>query len=78
MTNCSRNRGRPMPAQPPAAPVPAEPPVHRWPHPVEGVSPSRQPDPMLHYIRCALSYQNQLLAEIKALLQDLAESSRET
>ena len=26
-----------------------------------------------HYIRCALSYQNQLLADIKALLQQLAE-----
>ena len=29
--------------------------------------------PTLHYIRCALSYQNQLLADIKALLEQLAE-----
>ena len=28
-------------------------------------------DPALHYIRCALSYQNQLLADIKTLLQQL-------
>ena len=48
-----------------------EPPVRRWPHPVSGVEPARAADPMLHYIRCALSYQNQQLADIKALLQQL-------
>jgi len=26
----------------------------------------------MHYIRCALSYQNQLLADIKVLLEQLA------
>ena len=26
----------------------------------------------MHYIRCALSYQNQLLADIKSLLEQLA------
>ena len=60
--------------EPPVAAVPAtpEPPVRRWPHPVEGV------DPALHYIRCALSYQNQLLADIKTLLQQLVpEETRE-
>ncbi|MCI8808715.1 MAG: hypothetical protein HFF84_01075 [Oscillibacter sp.] len=52
-----------------------EPEVRRWPHPV---TPAAEPqtaqtqDPALHYIRCALSYQNQLLADIKALLEQLA------
>ena len=45
--------------------------MRRWPHPVSGVEPARAADPMLHYIRCALSYQNQQLADIKALLQQL-------
>ena len=59
--------------EPPVAAVPAtpEPPVRRWPHPVEGVEPIQDLDPALHYIRCALSYQNQLLADIKTLLQQL-------
>jgi len=42
------------------------------------------PEPALHYIRCALSYQNQLLADIKAILERLeartsaaAETGRE-
>ena len=34
--------------------------------------------PTLHYIRCALSYQNQLLADIKSLLQQLAADGDET
>lgn len=54
-------------------PFPPEPPVRRWPHPVEGISASRQAEPTLRYICCALSYQNQTLADIKALLQQLAE-----
>ena len=48
-----------------------EPPVRRWPHPVNGVEAAPKADPSLHYIRCALSYQNQMLADIKALLQRL-------
>lgn len=66
--------------EPPVAAVPAtpEPPVRRWPHPVEGVEPIQDLDPALHYIRCALSYQNQLLADIKTLLQQLVpEETRE-
>jgi len=35
------------------------------------VSAAPAPEPALHYIRCALSYQNQLLADIKALLERL-------
>ena len=61
--------------EPPVAAVPA---VRRWPHPVEGVEPIQDLDPALHYIRCALSYQNQLLADIKTLLQQLVpEETRE-
>ena len=66
--------------EPPVAAVPAtpEPPVRRWPHPVEGVEPIQDLDPALHYIRCALSYQNQLLADIKTLLRQLVpEETRE-
>ena len=60
------------PAQHSPGAVTPEPPVRRWPHPVD-VPAAIAPDPTLHYIRCALSYQNQLLADIKALLQQLAE-----
>ena len=51
-----------------------EPEVRRWPHPVEDGTPvpASGPEPALHYIRCALSYQNQLLADIKVLLEQLA------
>ena len=62
-----------MPSQP-GTPAYVEPEVRRWPHPLEEEpSPSASaPEPALHYIRCALSYQNQLLADIKALLEQLA------
>ena len=54
-----------------------EPEIRRWPHLVEEdfepEAASEVPtEPALHYIRCALSYQNQLLADIKALLEQLA------
>lgn len=76
MANQSRCRCRTVrstPASFSAAPAPSvpEPPVRRWPHPVEGAGPAQDLDPALHYIRCALSYQNQLLADIKTLLQQL-------
>ena len=51
-----------------------EPPVRRWSHPVEGASVPRQAAPTLHYICCALSYQNQTLADSKALLQQILEN----
>ena len=77
-SRCRRTvRAAPAPssAAPPSTP---EPPVRRWPHPVEGVEPAQDLDPALHYIRCALSYQNQLLADIKTLLQQLVpEEGRE-
>lgn len=58
---------------PPGTPIYTEPEVRRWPHPLED-PPSPAPEPAMHYIRCALSYQNQLLADIKVLLEQLAAS----
>ena len=61
----------------------SEPEVRRWPHPVPPASsaaPETAPEPAgatLHYIRCAMSYQNQLLADIKVLLEQLAADERE-
>ena len=81
MAKQTQGRGRPRTAEaPPRAPaasgVPTtpEPPVRRWPHPVDGLEPVQQADPALHFIHCALSYQNELLADIKALLERIAEA----
>lgn len=72
------------PACAPAAGLPifTEPEVHRWPHPVDGGSPPAcspvpggQTDPALTYLHCALSHQNQLLMEIRSLLEHLAADS---
>ena len=54
-----------------------EPEVRRWPHPVAGAerplpASARETDAALYYILCALSYQNQLLADIKALLEQVS------
>lgn len=57
-----------------------EPEIRRWPHlaeedpELEAVS-EAAPEPALHYIRCALSYQNQLLSDIKALLERMAAAA---
>lgn len=67
----SRSPGRSWEAVPSGTPVCSEPEVRRWPHPLEDPPPPA-PEPAMHYIRCALSYQNQLLADIKALLETLA------
>jgi len=48
-----------------------EPEVRRWPHPVGAAEPAISSDAALHYIRCALSYQNQLLADIKSHLEKI-------
>ncbi|WP_325199715.1 hypothetical protein [Oscillibacter sp.] len=66
----SRSSGRDVAA--PGTPIYTEPEVRRWPHPLEDGGSSPVPEPAMHYIRCALSYQNQLLADIKVLLEQLA------
>ncbi len=62
---------------PAGIPAYKEPEVRRWPHPLadEAFPPASPPEPTLHYIRCALSYQNQMLADIKALLERLEEAA---
>ena len=78
--NCCRPNPPQEPAVPPlpVAETAAEPVMRRWPHPITGVESVQQADPTLHYIRCALSYQNQLLADIKALLQQVVENQDDT
>ena len=75
MANEPWGQGRQVQAAPTqqteGSPTLSEPPVRRWPHPVDGTEPIQAGDPALHYIRCSLSYQNQLLAEIKTLLEQL-------
>lgn len=64
--------GRVWQSAAPGVPSYVEPEVRRWPRPVEEGTPVPGSEPALHYIRCALSYQNQLLADIKALLEQIA------
>ena len=42
------------------------------------MEPVQQTDPALHFIHCALSYQNELLADIKALLEQIAAGREES
>lgn len=74
----SRSPSRSTEAVQPGRPAYTEPEVRRWPHPLEEAAVSPAPEPALHYIRCALSYQNQLLADIKVLLEQLAAGAKET
>ncbi len=72
MADHPRGRGRPG-----GPGSPREPEVRRWPHPVAGAerplpASARETDAALYYIHCALSYQNQLLADIKALLEQVS------
>ena len=69
----SRSTVRAGDTAPPGTPIYTEPEVRRWPHPVE--DPAPPPEPAMHYIRCALSYQNQLLADIKTLLEQLSTAT---
>lgn len=69
----SRSTVRAGETAPPGTPIYTEPEVRRWPHPVE--DPAPPPEPAMHYIRCALSYQNQLLADIKTLLEQLSTAT---
>ena len=72
--SCGRNRqARTIPVK--SVPVAfTEPEVHRWPHPVGGADVEQPSTSSLHYIHCALSYQNLFLAEIKSLLEQIAAS----
>lgn len=45
--------------------------MRRWPRPAQQL-PTAEEDPMQRYIRSSLSYQNQMLADIKALLERIA------
>ena len=89
---CGRRRpsGIPVPVVPPvtagspasaisAAPAACpEPEVRRWPHPTHCTPEPEVPDlpAALHYIHCSLSYQNQLLSEIRTLLECLSPDCR--
>lgn len=49
-----------------------EPEMHRWPHPIDrGQQPPEQSDGALAYLCQAVSYQNQLLADIKTRMEQL-------
>lgn len=50
----------------------SEPEVRRWPHPIPQPCVSEPTETTLHYISCALSYQNELLSEIKTILERMA------
>ena len=54
----------------PATESPQEPVMRRWPHPTR-LDPIQCEDAFLRYVRCALSYQNQMLADIKTLLEQI-------
>lgn len=73
----SRRQAGSWTAPQPGTPGYVEPDVRRWSHPVDAGEASPAPEPALHYIRCALSYQNQLLADIKALLEQMTTPQEE-
>jgi len=80
MAKQTQGQGRPETAAvsaPSGVPTTPEPPVRRWPHPIQGQESEQTAEPALHFIRCALSYQNQLLADIKTLLEELLEELAE-
>lgn len=68
--SCPHQKKTVPPPVPTAAPIPSEPEMRRWRHPVDAGAASDQAS--THYIHCALAYQNQLLAEIKTLLEQIA------
>lgn len=49
--------------------------MRRWPHPVRPLREEEDLAGALHYIHCTLAYQNQLLADMKALLQTIARET---
>ena len=79
MANRSSRRGNGPSGSGQTGPVQAiaEPEVRRWPHPIPQPCAPEEEDAAMHYIRCALSYQNELLSEIKTLLEKLAADREE-
>lgn len=65
------NRGRSAEASAAPAPGACEPEVRRWTHPIPQPCEMAPAESTLHYICCALSYQNELLSEIQTLLERL-------
>ena len=83
--SCGRSRQtRPPAVSQSGTPAFSEPEVRRWPHPVNSAMPLCQPAAAqqtaaaLHYIHCALSYQNQLLADIKSILEAMSVDSAQS
>lgn len=85
MAQCNRHRPQ---GQPPIAcsnPTPrtntdTDPPMKCWPHPIPTCQTplsGRGDESTAHYVRCSLAYQNQLLADIKSLLQQLVQQSQD-
>ncbi len=71
--------GRSTPPPPPASCPPEEPTMNRYPHPVVSQRPLPVPEVAdIHFLRCTLAYQNQLLADIKTLLQTLVQQTQDT
>ena len=81
MSNCSRGKQPQAARQCPVRTgsgepsVRSEPEMRRWPHPVTCAPEFPDLPAALHYIHCSLSYQNQLLSEIRALLEALSSGS---
>lgn len=75
---CGRSRRNRPAASVSVRPVYAEPPVRRWPHNTTEPLSDQESDAAIHYIRCSLSYQNQTLSEIKALLEQLTTEQQNT
>lgn len=75
MVNRTYGRQKPprtVPVQPAARPKFKEPVMRRWPHSSESAPGGTETEAAIsHYLHCSLSYQNQLLADIKALLERL-------
>ena len=71
---CRRRRAA-QAAVPELPPVPREPAMRRWTHPAGRETPSEAEAAELHAIGCALTRQTQLLTEIRALLERLAEQT---
>ena len=68
--SCPHQKKTVPPPTPTATSLPPEPEMRRWRHPVDAdTAPDRN---SMHYIHCALAYQNQLLAEMKTLLEQIA------